>query len=100
MTLIAPVYLPNLVLNDCFMPTCTCRHAKLSKTTCFSGQILNPKMSFFLGWREYYYHLYGGTLSLAHINPFFSFWKFSRLGLALFILFLPCFWACFSFLFF
>jgi hypothetical protein len=34
------------------MPTCTCRHAKLSKTS-FLGQILNRKTSFFLGRREY-----------------------------------------------
>jgi hypothetical protein len=34
------------------MPTCTCTHAKLSKTSFFLGQILNPKTSLFLGRRE------------------------------------------------
>jgi hypothetical protein len=53
MTLTAPIYLPYYVLIDCCMPTCTCTHAKLSKTSFFLGQILNPKMSFFLGRREY-----------------------------------------------
>jgi hypothetical protein len=41
------------VLIDCCKPTCTCTHAKLSKTSFFLGQILNPKTSFFLGRREY-----------------------------------------------
>jgi hypothetical protein len=40
------------VLIDCCMPTCTCTHAKLSKTSFFFGQILNLKMSFFLGRRS------------------------------------------------
>jgi hypothetical protein len=53
MTLIAPIYLPYEVLIDCCMPTCTCTHAKLSRTSFFLGQILNPKTSFFLGRREY-----------------------------------------------
>jgi hypothetical protein len=35
------------VLIDCCMPTCTCRHTKLSKTSFFLGQILNFKTSFF-----------------------------------------------------
>jgi hypothetical protein len=43
MTLIAPIYLSYLVLIDCCMPTCTCIHAKLSKTSFFFGQILNLK---------------------------------------------------------
>jgi hypothetical protein len=41
------------VLIDCCMPTCTCTHAKLSKTLFFLGQILNPKSLFFWGRREY-----------------------------------------------
>jgi hypothetical protein len=56
MTSIAPIYLPYQVLIDCCMPTCTCTHAKLSKTSFFLGQILNPKTSFFLGRREYVKH--------------------------------------------
>jgi hypothetical protein len=52
MTSIALIYLPYYVLIDCCMPTCTCKLAKLSKTSFFSGQILNPKTSFFLGRRE------------------------------------------------
>jgi hypothetical protein len=56
MTLIAPIYLPYYVLIDCCMPTCTCTHAKLSKTSFFLGQILNHKMSFVLGRREYVVH--------------------------------------------
>jgi hypothetical protein len=48
MTLITPIYLPYYVLIDCCMPTCTCTHAKLSKTSIFLGQILNLKTSFFL----------------------------------------------------
>jgi hypothetical protein len=47
MTSIAPIYLPYYVLIDCCMPTCTCTHAKVSKTSIFLGQILNPKTSFF-----------------------------------------------------
>jgi hypothetical protein len=54
MTSIAPIYLPYEVLIDCCMPTCTCTHAKLNKTSFFVGQILNPKMSFFLGRREHF----------------------------------------------
>jgi hypothetical protein len=53
MTSIAPFYLSYYVLIDCCMPTCTCTQAKLSKTSFFLGQILNPKTSFFLGRREY-----------------------------------------------
>jgi hypothetical protein len=53
MTSIAPIYLSYLVLIDCCMTTCACIHAKLSKTTCILGQILNPKTRCFLGWREY-----------------------------------------------
>jgi hypothetical protein len=53
MTSIAPMYLTYYVLIDCCMPTCTCTHTKLSKTSFFFGQILNPKTSFFLGRREY-----------------------------------------------
>jgi hypothetical protein len=49
MTSIAPIYLSYQVLIDCCMPTCTCTHVKLSKASFFLGQILNPKMSFFLG---------------------------------------------------
>jgi hypothetical protein len=45
MTSIAPIYLPYQVLIDCCMPTCTCTHAKLSKTSFFLRQILNPKTS-------------------------------------------------------
>jgi hypothetical protein len=54
MTSIAPIYLTYYVLIDCCMPTCTCTHAKLGKTTFFLGQILNPKTTFFLGRMEYY----------------------------------------------
>jgi hypothetical protein len=54
MTMIAPIYLPYLVLIDCCMATCTCTYIKLSKTPFFLGQILNPKTSFFLGRREYF----------------------------------------------
>jgi hypothetical protein len=53
MTSIAPIYLTYQVLIDCCMPTYTCKLAKLSKTSFFLGQILNPKTSFFLGRREY-----------------------------------------------
>jgi hypothetical protein len=53
MTSIAPIYLPYYMLIDYCMPTCTCTHTKLSKTSFFLGQILNPKTSFFLGRREY-----------------------------------------------
>jgi hypothetical protein len=53
MTSIAPIYLPYYVLIDCCMPTCTCTRTKLSKTSFFFGQILNPKTSLFLGRREY-----------------------------------------------
>jgi hypothetical protein len=49
MSLITPIYLQYYVLIDCCMPTSTCTHAKLSKTSFFLGQILNPKTSFFLG---------------------------------------------------
>jgi hypothetical protein len=52
MTSIAPIYLPYEVLIDCCIPTCTCRHAKLSKTSFFLGQIFNPTTSFILGQRE------------------------------------------------
>jgi hypothetical protein len=48
MTSIAPIYLPYQVLIDCCVSTCTCTHTKLSKTSFFLGQILNPKTSFFL----------------------------------------------------
>jgi hypothetical protein len=51
-TSIDPIYLPYHVLIDCCMPTCTCRHVKLSKTSFFLGQILNPETSFFWGRRE------------------------------------------------
>jgi replication initiation and membrane attachment protein DnaB len=51
--MVTPIYFSYLVLIDCCMPTCICTHAKLSKTSFFSGQILNPKLSFFLGRREY-----------------------------------------------
>jgi hypothetical protein len=53
MTSIAPIYLPYYVLIDCYMPTSTCTHAKISKMSFFFRQILNPKTSFFLGQREY-----------------------------------------------
>jgi hypothetical protein len=53
MTSITPIYLPYLVLIDSCMPTCACTHAKLSKTSCFLGQILNPKTISFLGRRKY-----------------------------------------------
>jgi hypothetical protein len=43
MTLIVPIYLLYLVQIDCCMPTCACTHTKLSKMTCFLGQILNPQ---------------------------------------------------------
>jgi hypothetical protein len=55
MTSVVPIYLSYYVLIDCCMPTCTCTHAKLSKTSFFFGQILNPKTSFLLGRREYMY---------------------------------------------
>jgi hypothetical protein len=48
MTLVALIYLPYLVPTDCCMSTCAYAHAKLSKTTCFLGQIMNPKTTFFL----------------------------------------------------
>jgi hypothetical protein len=51
MTLIVHIYLPYYVLIDCCMPTCTCTHAKLSRTSFFLGQILNLKTSFFF-WTE------------------------------------------------
>jgi hypothetical protein len=35
MTSTAPIYLSHYVLIDCCVPTCTCRHAKLSKTSFF-----------------------------------------------------------------
>jgi hypothetical protein len=44
---ITPIYLPYYVLIDCCIPTCICTHTKLSKTSIFLGQILNPKTSFF-----------------------------------------------------
>jgi hypothetical protein len=51
MTSIAPIYLPYYVLIDCCIATCTCTHAKLSKTSCALGQILNSKTPFFF-WTE------------------------------------------------
>jgi hypothetical protein len=58
MIMISHIYLSYLVLIDCCMPTCTCTHAKLSKTSFFLGQILNHKTSFFLGRREYVFVRY------------------------------------------
>jgi hypothetical protein len=49
-----PFYLSYLVLIDCCMLICTYTHVKLSKTTYFLEQILNPKTTcFILGRREY-----------------------------------------------
>jgi hypothetical protein len=48
----ASIYLSYYVLIDCCMPTCTCKHDKLSKMLFFLKQILNFKTSFFLR-REY-----------------------------------------------
>jgi hypothetical protein len=56
MTLIVPIYLSYYVLIVCCMPTYTCTHAKLSRTSLFLGQILNLKTSFF--------YLDGGSMSL------------------------------------
>jgi hypothetical protein len=53
MTSIAPIYLSYHVLIDCCVPICTCTHVKLSKTSLFLGQILNPETSFFLRRKEY-----------------------------------------------
>jgi hypothetical protein len=64
------------------MPTCTCTHAKLSKTSFFLGQILNLKTSFFLGRREYsvstsvqginvlslLFNMFGRTLNILKAN--------------------------------
>jgi hypothetical protein len=47
MTSIVPIYLSYYVLIDCCMPTYTCIHGKLSKTSFFFGQILNLKRHFF-----------------------------------------------------
>jgi hypothetical protein len=46
---VAPIYLSYQVLIDYCMPTCTCTHVKLSKTSFFLGQVLNPKTSLFFG---------------------------------------------------
>jgi hypothetical protein len=35
MIMIAPIYLPCLMLIGCCMPTCTCTHAKLIKMSFF-----------------------------------------------------------------
>jgi hypothetical protein len=55
MTSIAPIYLSYYVLIDCCIPTYT--YAKLIKTSFFLGQILNPKMAFFFGRREYEFRM-------------------------------------------